>query len=35
MPVAKESDPVNVPSYPHEVLAVVLSVRDSELCVLL
>lgn len=35
MPVAKKSDPVNIPSYPHEVLAVVLSVRDGNLCVLL
>ncbi|MEV0803201.1 hypothetical protein AB0I34_36310 [Kribbella sp. NPDC050281] len=28
MPAAKKGDPVNFPSYPHEVLAVVLSVRD-------
>ncbi|TCO19763.1 8-oxo-dGTP diphosphatase [Kribbella steppae] len=35
MPAAKKGDPVNFPSYPHEVLAVVLSVRDGRLCVLL
>jgi 8-oxo-dGTP diphosphatase len=35
VPTAKKGDPVNFPSYPHEVLAVVLSVRDSRLCVLL
>ncbi|HWD78412.1 MAG TPA: NUDIX domain-containing protein [Kribbella sp.] len=35
MPVAKKGDAVNFPSYPHEVLAVVLSVRDGALCVLL
>jgi 8-oxo-dGTP diphosphatase len=35
VPAAKKGDPVNFPSYPHEVLAVVLSVRDGRLCVLL
>lgn len=35
MPAAKKGDPVNFPSYPHEVLSVVLSVRGSRLCVLL
>lgn len=35
MPTAKKGDPVHIPSYPHEVLAVVLSVRDGRLCVLL
>jgi 8-oxo-dGTP diphosphatase len=35
VPVAKKGDPVNFPSYPHEVLAIVLSVRDGRLCVLL
>ena len=35
VPTAKKGDPVNFPSYPHEVLAVVLSVRDGRLCVLL
>ena len=35
MPAAKKGDPVNFPSYPHEVLSVVLSVRDGRLCVLL
>ena len=35
MPATKEGDRVNFPSYPHEVLAVVLSVRDGRLCVLL
>lgn len=31
MPTAKKGDPVNFPGYPHEVLAVVLSVRDGRL----
>jgi 8-oxo-dGTP diphosphatase len=35
VPTAKKGDPVNWPSYPHEVLAVVLSVRDGRLSVLL
>ncbi|WP_427892894.1 NUDIX hydrolase [Kribbella sp. GL6] len=35
MSTAKKGDPVNFPTYPHEVLAVVLSVRDGRLCVLL
>ena len=35
VPATKEGDRVNFPSYPHEVLAVVLSVRDGRLCVLL
>jgi 8-oxo-dGTP diphosphatase len=32
---ARESDSINWPSYPHEVLATVLSVRDGRLSVLL
>jgi 8-oxo-dGTP diphosphatase len=32
---AKKGDPVNFQSYPHEVLAVVLSIREDSLCVLL
>jgi 8-oxo-dGTP diphosphatase len=32
---ARKSDSVNLPSYPHEVLATVLSVRDGRLSVLL
>lgn len=35
MPGAVECDSVDWPSYPHEVLAVVLSVRAGRLCVLL
>ncbi|MFF0269938.1 NUDIX domain-containing protein [Kribbella sp. NPDC004536] len=35
MPTDRKGDPVNFPSYPHEVLAVVLSVRADRLCVLL
>jgi len=35
VPTAKKGDPVHWPSYPHEVLAVVLSVRADRLCVLL
>ena len=35
MPAAPQSDPIGWPSYPHEVLATVLSVRDGRLSVLL
>jgi 8-oxo-dGTP diphosphatase len=35
VPAAAESDPIGWPSYPHEVLATVLSVRDGRLSVLL
>lgn len=35
MPAADKCDSVDWPSYPHEVLAVVLSVREGRLCVLL
>ena len=35
MALGARSDAVDWPSYPHEVLAVVLSVRDGRLCVLL
>jgi 8-oxo-dGTP diphosphatase len=35
VPTAPQSDSVNWPSYPHEVLATVLSVRDGRLSVLL
>jgi 8-oxo-dGTP diphosphatase len=35
VPTASQSDSVNLPSYPHEVLATVLSVRDGRLSVLL
>jgi ADP-ribose pyrophosphatase YjhB (NUDIX family) len=35
VPGAEKGDVVNWPSYPHEVLAVVLSVRAGRLCVLL
>src|SRR3954452_18820816 len=35
VPAAAESDPIGWPSYPHEVLATVLSVRDGRLAVLL
>jgi ADP-ribose pyrophosphatase YjhB (NUDIX family) len=35
MATGARSDSIDWPSYPHEVLAVVLSVRDGRLCVLL
>jgi ADP-ribose pyrophosphatase YjhB (NUDIX family) len=35
VPGAPQSDAINWPSYPHEVLATVLSVRDGQLSVLL
>ena len=35
VPAIAKSDPIGWPSYPHEVLATVLSVRDGRLSVLL